>query len=146
MSRGSQGQWPSAVPRSLSENTTTSTDRKVRYCRGAILTVLGANDQFGPVKAHNRAAHPYRSAIRAGQAQSAGEARQKRAPDVCECAKAQSLAPPVFCCVQAPAVVELNRNTDASEVFRKQRTVLHEKRRGVAGFRRERAGPWREPH
>src|ERR1700730_2657341 len=130
----------------IDDFTTASAAKIIGRADGDILTVLGANDQFGPVKAHNRAAHPYRSAIRAGQAQSAGEARQKRAPDVCECAKAQSLAPPVFCCVQAPAVVELNRNTDASEVFRKQRTVLHEKRRGVAGFRRERAGPWREPH
>jgi hypothetical protein len=61
---------------------------------GDILTVLGANDEFGPVMAHNRVAHPYRSAIRGlGRrlAQSAGEARQNRAPDVRECAKAQSL-------------------------------------------------------
>jgi hypothetical protein len=68
-------------------------------------------------------------------------ARQKRAPDVRECAKAQSLAPPMFCCVQALAVVELNRNTDASEVFRKQCTVLRDKEnKGECGLQ---AGKWR---
>ena len=114
----------------IDDFTTASAAKIIGRADGDILTVLGANDEFGPVMAHNRVAHPYRSAIRGlGRrlAQSAGEARQNRAPDVRECAKAQSLAPPVFCCVQAPAVVELNRNTEASEVFREQRTVLRDK-------------------
>jgi hypothetical protein len=44
----------------------------------------------------------------------------------------------MFCCVQALAVVELNRNTDASEVFREQRTVLRDKE--TKGSRGSRAG------
>jgi hypothetical protein len=44
----------------------------------------------------------------------------------------------MFCCVQTLAVVELNRNTDASEAFRKQRTVLRDKEtKGSRGLQAE---------
>jgi hypothetical protein len=47
----------------------------------------------------------------------------------------------MFCCVRALAVVALNRNTDASEVFREQRMVLRDKEtKGSAGFKAGKGG------